>query len=34
MAGQLTIVAQIVAKPEKRELIKRELLKLIDITRG
>ncbi len=30
---KLTIVARIVAKPEKRELVKEELLKLIDITR-
>ncbi|AUP78328.1 putative quinol monooxygenase [Flavivirga eckloniae] len=30
---KLTIVAKIVAKPEKRELVKSELLKLIDITR-
>jgi len=31
---KLTIVARIVAKPEKRELVKRELLKLIEITRA
>jgi len=30
---KLTIVARIIAKPEKRELVKSELLKLIDITR-
>lgn len=29
----LTVVASILAKPEKRELVKSELLKLIDITR-
>ncbi|MEM9143134.1 MAG: putative quinol monooxygenase [Bacteroidota bacterium] len=32
MAKQLTIVAQIFAKPEKRELVKSELLKLIPPT--
>lgn len=31
---KLTIVARILAKPEKRELVKKELLKLIDITRA
>ena len=31
---KLTIVARIVAKPEKRELVKHELLKLIEITRA
>lgn len=31
---ELTIVARILAKPEKRELVKTELLKLIDITRA
>ena len=31
---KLTIVARILAKPEKRELVKTELLKLIDITRA
>lgn len=31
---KLTIVARILAKPEKRELVKSELLKLIDITRA
>lgn len=31
---KLTIVAKILAKPEKRELVKNELLKLIDITRA
>ncbi|OSY87568.1 antibiotic biosynthesis monooxygenase [Tenacibaculum holothuriorum] len=30
----LTIVAKIVAKPEKRALVRSELLKLIDITRA
>ncbi len=30
----LTIIATIVAKPEKRELVKAELLKLIDKTRA
>lgn len=30
----LTIVARILAKPEKRALVKSELLKLIDITRA
>ncbi|MBQ4803827.1 antibiotic biosynthesis monooxygenase [Aquimarina sp. MMG015] len=30
---KLTIVARILAKEEKRELVKSELLKLIDITR-
>ena len=35
MADQkLTIVARILAKEEKRELVKSELLKLIDITRA
>lgn len=35
MANQkLTIVARILAKPEKRDLVKAELLKLIDITRA
>lgn len=35
MANQkLTIVAKILAKEEKRELVKTELLKLIDITRA
>lgn len=32
--NQLTIVARIVAKDEKRDLVKSELLKLIDITRA
>jgi len=31
---QLTIVAKIIAKEGKRELVKNELLKLIDITRA
>ncbi len=31
---QLTIVAQILAKDEKRELVKNELLKLIETTRA
>ncbi len=31
---QLTIVAKILAKEEKREFVKEELLKLIDITRA
>ena len=31
---KLTIVARILAKPEKRELVKSELLKLIDTTRA
>ncbi|WP_299016594.1 putative quinol monooxygenase [uncultured Polaribacter sp.] len=31
---KLTIVAKILAKPEKRALVKSELLKLIDITRA
>lgn len=31
---KLTIVARILAKPEKRELVKAELLKLIDVTRA
>lgn len=30
---QLTIIAKILAKPEKGELVKNELLKLIEITR-
>ncbi|AXT49435.1 antibiotic biosynthesis monooxygenase [Aquimarina sp. BL5] len=30
---KLTIVAKILAKPEKRELVKSELVKLIDITK-
>lgn len=30
----LTIVAKILAKEEKRELVKKELIKLIDITRA
>jgi quinol monooxygenase YgiN len=35
MANQkLTIIARILAKAEKRELVKTELLKLIDITRA
>ncbi|WP_298532850.1 putative quinol monooxygenase [uncultured Algibacter sp.] len=35
MANQkLTIVARILAKEEKRELVKTELLKLIDITKA
>ncbi|MDC7996537.1 putative quinol monooxygenase [Gilvibacter sediminis] len=33
MTKRLTIVAQIIAKPEKRELVKSELQKLIPITR-
>lgn len=32
--SKLTIVANILAKEEKRELVKSELLKLIDITRA
>lgn len=32
--SKLTIVANIIAKPEKAELVKTELLKLIDITRS
>ncbi len=32
--SKLTIVAQILAKPEKRELVKSELLKLIDISKA
>lgn len=31
---QLTIVAKIIAKAEKRELVKSELLKLIELTRA
>ncbi|RJX66194.1 antibiotic biosynthesis monooxygenase [Vibrio sinensis] len=31
---KLTIVANIVAKPDSIELVKSELLKLIDVTRG
>lgn len=31
---RLTIVAKILAKEEKRELVKKELLKLIELTRG
>lgn len=31
---KLTIVARILVKPEKREFVKSELLKLIDITRA
>lgn len=31
---KLTIVARILAKPEKKSLVKSELLKLIDITRA
>ncbi|WP_298762724.1 putative quinol monooxygenase [uncultured Polaribacter sp.] len=31
---KLTIVAKIVAKPEKRDLVKKELQKLIDITKA
>lgn len=31
---KLTIVARILAKPEKREHVKNELLKLIDVTRA
>ena len=31
---KLTIIAKILAKEEKRELVKNELLKLIDITRA
>lgn len=31
---KLTIVAKILAKEEKRELVKNELLKLIDVTRA
>ena len=31
---KLTIIARILAKEEKRELVKSELLKLIDITRA
>ena len=34
MSNQLTIVARILAKTEKRELVKSELLKLIEITRA
>lgn len=33
MSNQLTIVAKILAKEEKKEFVKAELLKLIDITR-
>ena len=32
--SKLTIVANIIAKPEKIDLVKSELLKLIDITRA
>ena len=31
---QLTIVARILAKEEKRDLVKTELVKLLDITRA
>ncbi|WP_299064683.1 putative quinol monooxygenase [uncultured Polaribacter sp.] len=31
---KLTIIARILAKPDKRELVKKELLKLIDTTRA
>jgi hypothetical protein len=31
---KLTIIARILAKPESKELVKSELLKLIDITRA
>lgn len=34
MSDTLTIVARILAKEEHRELVKNELLKLIDITRA
>lgn len=34
MSNQLTIIAKIWAKAEKRELVKTELLKLIDITKA
>lgn len=34
MTQKLTIVAKILAQPEKRELVKKELLKLIDTTRA
>ena len=34
MSTKLTIIAKILAKPEKRELIKTELLKLIAVTRA
>ncbi|AXT59604.1 antibiotic biosynthesis monooxygenase [Aquimarina sp. AD10] len=34
MSNQLTIIAKIWAKTEKRELVKTELLKLIDITKA
>lgn len=34
MENKLTIIAKILAKAEKRELVKTELLKLIDITRA
>ncbi|WP_026709107.1 putative quinol monooxygenase [Flavobacterium frigidarium] len=34
MSNQLTIVARILAKEEKRDLVKVELLKLIDFTRA
>ncbi len=34
MAQKLTIVAKILAKTEKRELVKSELIKLIEITRA
>ncbi len=32
--SKLTVIARILAKPEKREFVKTELLKLIDITRA
>ncbi|QLE02466.1 antibiotic biosynthesis monooxygenase [Galbibacter sp. BG1] len=31
---KLTIIAKILAKPEKKKLVKSELLKLIDVTRA
>lgn len=34
MSAQLTIVAKILAKTKKRELVKSELLKLTNNTRG
>ncbi|WP_303315843.1 putative quinol monooxygenase [Flavivirga abyssicola] len=34
MTNQLTIVAKILAKAEKKDLVKNELLKLIEVTRA
>lgn len=34
MKSKLTLIARILAKPEKRELVKNELLKLIEPTRA